>query len=58
LVETQRDRELRVSTASAPAATFAPDRTTADHRAVAIWLLVCAAMIFMMVVLGGITRLT
>ncbi|MDB5409561.1 MAG: heme synthase, partial [Rhodospirillales bacterium] len=40
------------------AATFAPDRTTADHRAVAIWLLVCAAMIFAMVVLGGITRLT
>lgn len=27
-------------------------------RAIAYWLLVCAAMIFLMVVLGGITRLT
>lgn len=27
-------------------------------RAVAIWLLVCCAMIFVMVVLGGVTRLT
>jgi heme a synthase len=33
-------------------------RNTADHRAVALWLLICAAMIFAMVVLGGITRLT
>jgi cytochrome c oxidase assembly protein subunit 15 len=32
--------------------------TTSDHRAVALWLLGCAAMIFLMVVLGGITRLT
>jgi cytochrome c oxidase assembly protein subunit 15 len=29
-----------------------------DARAVAIWLLVCCAMIFAMVVIGGITRLT
>jgi heme a synthase len=29
-----------------------------DPRAIAYWLLVCAAMIFLMVVLGGITRLT
>jgi cytochrome c oxidase assembly protein subunit 15 len=30
-----------------------------DHdRAVAVWLLVCAAMIFVMVLLGGITRLS
>jgi cytochrome c oxidase assembly protein subunit 15 len=43
---------------STAAATFTADRTTADHCAVAIWLLVCAAMIFAMVVLGGITRLT
>jgi cytochrome c oxidase assembly protein subunit 15 len=35
-------------------------RVTADRsqRAVAIWLLVCCAMIFLMVVIGGITRLT
>ncbi|MFM7346647.1 MAG: COX15/CtaA family protein [Tagaea sp.] len=29
-----------------------------SDRAVAIWLLICAAMIFAMVVIGGITRLT
>ena len=28
------------------------------NRAVAVWLLVCAAMIFVMVALGGLTRLT
>ena len=30
----------------------------ANRRAIAYWLLVCAAMIFLMVVLGGVTRLT
>jgi cytochrome c oxidase assembly protein subunit 15 len=39
-----------VSTTSAPAASPA--------RPVAIWLFVCCAMIFVMVVLGGVTRLT
>jgi cytochrome c oxidase assembly protein subunit 15 len=39
-------------------AAFPAARPTADHRAIAIWLLVCAAMIAMMVVLGGVTRLT
>src|ERR1700681_3979270 len=29
-----------------------------EHRAVALWLFACAAMIAVMVVLGGITRLT
>ncbi len=29
-----------------------------DRRAVALWLLLCGAMIFAMVVLGGVTRLT
>lgn len=29
-----------------------------DQRAIAVWLLVCCAMIFIMVVLGGVTRLT
>lgn len=29
-----------------------------DERAIAIWLLICAAMIFVMVAIGGITRLT
>jgi len=36
-----------------------PDKANAaDTRAVAIWLLVCCAMIFAMVVIGGVTRLT
>ncbi|NNF16092.1 MAG: heme A synthase [Gammaproteobacteria bacterium] len=29
-----------------------------DHRIVAIWLLICCALVFAMVVLGGVTRLT
>ena len=29
-----------------------------QSRAVAIWLFVCAAIVFAMVVIGGITRLT
>jgi cytochrome c oxidase assembly protein subunit 15 len=32
--------------------------TENDNKAIAIWLLVCCAMIFAMVVLGGVTRLT
>lgn len=34
------------------------DHTAGDRGAVAWWLLVCAAMVFIMVVIGGITRLT
>lgn len=34
------------------------ERRLADDRAVAIWLFIVAAMIFVMVVIGGITRLT
>ena len=32
--------------------------TEPDRRAVATWLLVCAALVFAIVVVGGITRLT
>ena len=32
--------------------------TLADRRAVAAWLLCCAALVFAMVVVGGVTRLT
>lgn len=35
-----------------------PLQAPAAPRAVALWLLVCAAMIFAMVVIGGVTRLT
>jgi len=40
---------------SAPAAAGAAGR---NRRAVALWLFVCCAMIFAMVILGGVTRLT
>ena len=33
-------------------------RASVSQRPVAIWLLVCCAMIFLMVVIGGVTRLT
>jgi cytochrome c oxidase assembly protein subunit 15 len=32
--------------------------TTNDRRAVAAWLLICAALVFAIVVVGGVTRLT
>ena len=36
-----------------------PPATRADHdRAIAWWLIVCAVMVFLMVLIGGITRLT
>jgi cytochrome c oxidase assembly protein subunit 15 len=38
------------------------DKTTSpetrQHRLIAFWLLVCCAMVFAMVILGGVTRLT
>ena len=38
--------------------TFHPRDRPASQRAVALWLLIVAALIFAMVVLGGVTRLT
>lgn len=35
-----------------------PGKTLSQDRAVAIWLLICCALVFAMVVLGGFTRLT
>lgn len=35
-----------------------PTGTTAARRSIARWLLVCCALVFAMVVLGGVTRLT
>lgn len=34
------------------------DRYTQHHTAIAIWLLICCAMVFAMIVIGGVTRLT
>ncbi len=45
------------SAASSSALSPAASRGAAD-RAIAWWLIVCAAMIFLMVLIGGITRLT
>ncbi len=39
-----------------PSAAASPRR--AARRAIGVWLLVCCAMVFVMVVLGGVTRLT
>jgi len=35
-----------------------PGPVSAHNRAIAIWLLVCCALVFAMVILGGVTRLT
>jgi len=47
---------------TAPVTAYPSSRTapaaSADDRAIAIWLLVCCAMIFAMAVIGAITRLT
>jgi cytochrome c oxidase assembly protein subunit 15 len=48
---------VSVSTATTPQAPAAITAAT-GLRAVAVWLLVCCAMIFVMVVIGGVTRLT
>ena len=37
---------------------FYPEKTFQQDRSVAIWLLVCCGLVFCMVVLGGVTRLT
>jgi heme a synthase len=36
---------------------FSP-AATADSRSIAVWLLICCAMLFAMIVVGGVTRLT
>lgn len=46
------------STALTPAASRGNDPADAAERAIALWLLACCAMILLMVVIGGVTRLT
>ncbi|MBK8019442.1 MAG: COX15/CtaA family protein [Betaproteobacteria bacterium] len=36
----------------------APARSAASRRRIALWLLVCCSLVFVMVVVGGVTRLT
>jgi cytochrome c oxidase assembly protein subunit 15 len=51
--------EATVSATAAPLAVPKPDSDqAAGDRPIALWLLVCCAMILAMVVIGGITRLT
>jgi cytochrome c oxidase assembly protein subunit 15 len=44
--------------ASSRIAARTPDAARARPRAVAAWLLVCCALVFLMVIVGGVTRLT
>ncbi len=47
-----------MNTTSSYASGFASGHSDAARRQVAFWLLVCAALVFVMVVVGGVTRLT
>src|SRR6202051_3330092 len=44
--------------ASAPFPQLGPDARVSANRSVATWWLVCCALVFAMVVVGGVTRLT
>ena len=46
------------STVAAPAAYPAHSEPAGARRAIAVWLLACCALVFAMVVVGGVTRLT
>src|ERR1700747_1214210 len=46
---------MNVTSATLPQTTTGPIRSA---KPVAVWLLACCAMIFLMVVIGGVTRLT
>jgi len=52
------DRSRRPLTSTADIASAAGPATPSHRRAVALWLALCAGLVFAMVVLGGITRLT
>ncbi len=54
----QAETERRMKTDAIALAGGSTAMTAKDRRAVALWLLLCCAMIFAMVVLGGVTRLT
>ena len=47
-----------MATAGAGRLAGTPDRARHTDRAVGLWLLACAALVYAMVVLGGVTRLT
>ncbi|MGH8852330.1 MAG: COX15/CtaA family protein [Casimicrobiaceae bacterium] len=49
---------MSLSTSAAPARAVSIDAATSEPRAVAVWLLLCCALVLAMVVVGGVTRLT
>src|SRR6266513_6199342 len=53
-----RDGMTRMPYPEASSAPAAQTQTRNGERAVAAWLIVCCALVFAMVVVGGITRLT
>src|SRR5437016_3983726 len=53
-----RDRMTRMDFGEAFPSSAAKAQTRNGERAVAAWLLVCCALVFAMVVVGGVTRLT
>ena len=53
-----RDRMTRMPYPEASSAPAAQTQTRSGERAVAAWLLACCALVFAMVVVGGVTRLT
>jgi cytochrome c oxidase assembly protein subunit 15 len=38
--------------------TTTPDKEQRDNRQIAVWLLVCCGLVYCMIILGGVTRLT
>ena len=40
------------------AGTTSPMVASSRHRAVAVWLFACCILVFVMVIVGGVTRLT
>src|SRR6266853_1805368 len=57
-IRNARDRMTRMLYPEASSAPAAQTQTRNRERAVAAWLLVCCALVFAMVVVGGVTRLT
>src|SRR3989475_8254751 len=57
-IRNARDRMTRMLYPEASSAPAAQTQTRNRERAVAAWLLACCALVFAMVVVGGVTRLT
>src|SRR5260370_38409021 len=57
-IRNARDRMTRMLYPEASSAPAAQTQTRNRERAVAAWLIACCALVFAMVVVGGVTRLT